>query len=60
MRLLRELTAFVQGHGHGADCREHGADMVAVRQALKHAPGTVPALAEDSSVLERQDVDTAA
>ncbi|MFM9647808.1 hypothetical protein ACKI1S_16870 [Streptomyces galilaeus] len=44
---LRKATAAVQGHGHWKDCRDHGidgADMVAVRQALKHAEGAVPAL----------------
>lgn len=47
---LREATAAVQGHKHWKDSREHGvqgADMVALRQALKHAEGAVPLRQED-------------
>ncbi|MFF7359141.1 hypothetical protein ACFZA1_42145 [Streptomyces filipinensis] len=42
MGRLRELAGFVQGHPHWAECQAHGADMVAARQALKHATGAVP------------------
>ncbi|MER6227193.1 hypothetical protein ABT189_42715 [Streptomyces sp900105755] len=59
MRELRGLTAFVQAHQHW-DCRANGADMVAVRQALKHAPGAVPAPAGDPASIERQNVGPAA
>ncbi|GHH22360.1 hypothetical protein [Streptomyces lanatus] len=52
---LREATAAVQTHGWWKTCRDHGvqgADLVAVRQALKTANGAVP--------LARDDVGTAA
>ncbi|MFF1600755.1 hypothetical protein ACFVYV_25155 [Streptomyces mirabilis] len=54
MSRLRELAAFVQGHGHWKVCRDNGADMVAARQALKRAPDAV------SAALERADVTAAA
>ncbi|MGV9509367.1 hypothetical protein ACWDQZ_27580 [Streptomyces tendae] len=52
---LRKATELVQGHRWWKRCTEEGikgADMVAARQALKHAEGAVP--------LAREDVDTAA
>ncbi|MFJ8273785.1 hypothetical protein ACIQ8G_26485 [Streptomyces sp. NPDC094154] len=39
---LRKAAATVQGHPHWDRCKAEGADMVAVRQALKHAQGVVP------------------
>ncbi|GAA2439371.1 hypothetical protein [Streptomyces glaucus] len=52
---LRDATAAVQGHGWWERCKAEGikgADLVAARMALKHAPGAVP--------LVRDDVDNAA
>ncbi|GAA5070645.1 hypothetical protein [Streptomyces similanensis] len=52
---LRDARAAVQGHPWWARCRAEGiegADLVAARQALKHAPGAVP--------VARGDVDAAA
>ncbi|MBG7704852.1 hypothetical protein HCJ76_44025 [Streptomyces sp. MC1] len=60
MAQLRDLTAFVQTHGHWKDCQTHGADLVAARQALKQAPGAVPAPGDASGPIGQDDVRTAA
>ncbi|MEU9355068.1 hypothetical protein AB0D65_29740 [Streptomyces griseoloalbus] len=55
MEELRTVTAVVQSHKWWERCAAEGikgADMVAARQALKHAKGAVP--------LVREDVDAAA
>ncbi|MDQ1052023.1 hypothetical protein [Streptomyces sp. V4I2] len=47
---LREATAAVQGHGWWKRCEQEGvtgADLVALRQSLKHAEGAVPLAQED-------------
>ncbi|MEU4038406.1 hypothetical protein [Streptomyces collinus] len=53
----------MQCHDHWEQCRAYGvkgADLVDVRQALKHAEGAVPAPAEDAAPLAQGDVRTAA
>ncbi|MFF5030104.1 hypothetical protein ACFY2J_38660 [Streptomyces collinus] len=60
---LRQAAAAVQCHDHWARCRAlgvKGADLVDVRQALKHAKGAVPAPAEDAAPLAQGDVRPAA
>ncbi|MFM9629791.1 MULTISPECIES: hypothetical protein [Streptomyces] len=47
---LLEAAAYVHTHGWWKTCRDHGvqgADLVAARQALKTAKGTVPLSRED-------------
>ncbi|CAM5237677.1 hypothetical protein [Streptomyces griseomycini] len=61
---LRKATATVQCHGWWERCKKEGttgADLVAARMALKHAPGAVPdAPAGKSATLEPGDVQQAA
>ncbi|MET8816482.1 hypothetical protein ABZW47_31335 [Streptomyces sp. NPDC004549] len=57
---LRTAAAVVQGHGHWASCEASGADVVAVRQALKHAEGAVPASEKEEPALDQNDVEPAA
>ncbi|MFF9409827.1 hypothetical protein ACF1B0_30535 [Streptomyces anandii] len=60
---LRKAAEAVQVHEHWELCKQHsieGADLVAVRQALKHAEGAVPAPKKDVPALDQDDVERAA
>lgn len=60
---LCKTAEVVQAHEHWTLCKQHGvvgADLVAARQALKHAEGAVPASKKDEPTLDQDDVEWAA